>query len=351
MIPALRRFKIVIVTDRIDLEQQLSATAQMTGEPIQKANKVTELERLLRQPGAGLVFGMIQKFRGDDDTQESDPSETLSNNLNPSTNILVLVDEAHRSHTNTLHLNLISALPNCARIGFTGTPIIKNAKQATQKIFGSFIDKYTIRESLVDKVTVPILYEGLEARATVHQGDDLDRLFDIIFRDKNPEEKAEIRRKYATKTEVSEAQELINAKAENMLRHYITRILPNGFKAQVVASSRKAAVRYVEAFLAAKTRLLTQLENRATWLKDLDENTVMFLDEDTQFYKLALTHLETLHRLDVAAVISKDKQDLQNWERWSDQNNQKIHIERYKKPLEQDGLAILVRQKYVAYRF
>ncbi len=103
---------------------------------------------------------------------------------------------------------------------------------------------------------MPILYEGLEARGAVTSGDDLDQLFEIIFQDKTPEERAQIKAKYATKTQVSEARELIKAKARNMLRHYIERILPGGFKAQVVASTRLAAVRYQEAFVEAQHALL-----------------------------------------------------------------------------------------------
>lgn len=104
---------------------------------------------------------MIQKFRGAQDSVEEESYEPMARNLNPSEDILVLIDEAHRSHSNTLHANLLEALPNCVRIGFTGTPIVKAAKNSTTKIFGSFIDRYTIRQSQEDGVTVPILYEGL----------------------------------------------------------------------------------------------------------------------------------------------------------------------------------------------
>lgn len=183
----------------------------------------------------------------------------IEKNLNPSKDILVLIDEAHRSHTSTLHANLLEALPNCVRIGFTGTPIETNAKRTTRRIFGSFIDQYNIRQSQADGVTLPILYEGLEARGAVTSGDDLDQLFEIIFQDKTPEERAQIKAKYATKTQVSEARELIKAKARNMLRHYIERILPGGFKAQVVASTRLAAVRYQEEFVEAQQALVQQL--------------------------------------------------------------------------------------------
>jgi type I restriction enzyme R subunit len=340
-ISALRRFKIVVVTDRTDLEKQLSDTAVLTGEPLQQAKNVKKLEEYLKQPGAGLVFGMIQKFKGGEDSEEEEQIEAIEKNLNPSEDILVLIDEAHRSHASTLHANLLEALPNCVRIGFTGTPIETNAKRTTRRIFGSFIDQYNIRQSQADGVTLPILYEGLEARGAVTSGDDLDQLFEIIFQDKTPEERAQIKAKYATKTQVSEARELIKAKARNMLRHYIERILPGGFKAQVVASTRLAAVRYQEAFVEAQHALVQQLQSRAAILASLNPETLESLDAETRFLALAFPRLDTIRRLEFATVISSDKNDDPSWKKWTDKSQQETHIERFKKPLDQDSLAIL----------
>jgi len=340
-IPALRRFKIVVVTDRTDLEKQLSDTAVLTGEPLQRAKKVKKLEEYLKQRGAGLVFGMIQKFKGGEDSEEEEQIEAIEKNLNPSEDILVLIDEAHRSHASSLHANLLEALPNCVRIGFTGTPIETSARTNTRRIFGSFIDQYNIRQSQADGVTLPILYEGLEARGAVTSGDDLDQLFEIIFQDKTPEERAQIKAKYATKTQVSEARELIKAKARNMLRHYIEHILPGGFKAQVVASTRLAAVRYQEAFVEAQQALVQQLQSRAAILASLDPEALESLDAETRFLALAFPHLDTIRRLEFATVISSDKNDDPSWKKWTDKSQQETHIEKFKKPLDQDSLAIL----------
>jgi type I restriction enzyme R subunit len=284
---------------------------------------------------------MIQKFKGGEDSEEEEQIEPIKKNLNPSEDILVLIDEAHRSHASSLHANLLEALPNCVRIGFTGTPIETSARTNTRRIFGSFIDQYNIRQSQADGVTLPILYEGLEARGAVTSGDDLDQLFDIIFQDKTPEERAQIKAKYATKTQVSEARELIKAKARNMLRHYIERILPGGFKAQVVASTRLAAVRYQEAFVEAQHALVQQLQSRAAILASLDPETLESLDAETRFLALAFPHLDTIRRLEFATVISSDKNDDPSWKKWTDKSQQETHIERFKKPLDQDSLAIL----------
>ena len=121
-------------------------------------------------------------------------------------------------------------------------------KKRTHEIFGEFIDRYTIRESEADGATVPILYEGRTAKARSKDGANLDELFEDMFREHTPEELEAIKSKYATKGQILEAPELIAAKARDMLRHYVDNVLPNGFKAQVVAYSRLAAVRYLDAF-------------------------------------------------------------------------------------------------------
>lgn len=347
-IPKLRRFKVIIVTDRTDLEKQLSDTANLTNEPLKRARTVSRLEQYLAQPGADLVFGMIQKFRGGEDSEEEETAELMQKNVNSSEEILVLIDEAHRSHSSSLHANLMEALPNCAKIGFTGTPIEKGRKQTTRNIFGSFIDTYDIRQSQDDRVTLPILYEGLEARGVLTQGNSLDQLFEVIFQDKTPEERAQIKAKYATKSQVCEAQEMIRAKASNILRHYILRILPNGFKAQIVASSRLAADRYQKALVEAQRDLVQQLETRTPVLQILDPDNLESLDAETRFLAQALPHLETIRSLEFAAIMSGGKDDPPDWNRWTDKSQQDVLIERFKKPVhhpdpsQRDSLAILV---------
>ena len=341
-IPKLKRYKIVIVTDRKDLEKQLSDTATLTGEPLKVAKKAKKLEQLLAQPGADLIFGMIQKFRQDDNLQSEENWENLPPHLNDSEEILVIVDEAHRSHSSNLHLNLLTALPNCARIGFTGTPIIARKKKSTQSIFGRPIDTYTIRDSQDDNVTLRIYYEGIEARARVSNGDNLDQLFELIFRDKTPAERATIKQKYATQGDVSEAKELIQAKAKDMLRHYIESILPGGFKAQVVASSRRAAIRYQEAFALALKDLLQQIESQKSILQSLDEEAITQLSDELQFLAKTAKHLKTLQRLETAVIISEDKDDPPDWQEWTNGSKQENYISRFKQDLVEDGLAFLI---------
>ena len=94
--------------------------------------------------------------------------------LNEDEAILVLVDEAHRGQAGDLQATLLAGLPNCARIGFTGTPILMGDKKRTHQIFGAFIDRYTLREAEADGAIVPILYEGRTAHGAVKDGANLE---------------------------------------------------------------------------------------------------------------------------------------------------------------------------------
>jgi type I restriction enzyme R subunit len=263
---ALRRFKVIVVTDRKDLQRQLSVTATLTGEVVDMAESTEGVKALARRSGPGLIFATIQKYRDPDcmgdapltaadlpKIEQSRATYRVDDGfevLNEDDSILVLVDEAHRTQAGDLHARLLAGLPNCARIGFTGTPILMGDKKRTHEIFGEFIDRYTIKEAEADGATVPVLYEGRTAKGAIKDDASLDELFEDLFRQHTPEELEAIKQKYATKGHVFEAPALIADKARDMLRHYVTHILPNGYKAQVVAYSRLAAIRYLDALRA-----------------------------------------------------------------------------------------------------
>jgi type I restriction enzyme R subunit len=336
--PELRRFKVVLVTDRKDLQRQLSDTAALTGETVEVATSTAAAKGVLAEKGPGLVFVMIQKYQERDLADEGSPPkpEVELPVLNQDEAILVLVDEAHRSHTNTTHANLMRALPNCARIGFTGTPIIMGAKKRTHDIFGEFIDRYTIKESEEDGSTVPILYEGRTAEGAVADGRDLDQLFEDLFRDRPEEELEAIRRKYATRGHVLEAPALIEAKAEDILRHYVEHILPNGLKAQVVAYSRLAAMRYYQALLKAREALVEEALALDERTRSLDDEALVERPRRLRAAVRAWRSLDLLKTLEFAPVISGSNNDDPAWREWTDSDAIETRIERFKQPLIHD---------------
>jgi len=333
-IPELRRFKIVVVTDRTDLERQLSGTAALAGETVDRARNVKQVKSLLRRKGPGLVFAMIQKYQ-DRDLDALRPDDKVGDLglLNDDESILVLVDEAHRSQASKLHAHLLQALPESARIGFTGTPILMGDKKRTHTIFGEFIDRYTIRESEEDGATVPILYEGRTAEGAVSDGRDLDQLFEDLFIDRSEEEREAIQRKYGTRGSLFEAKRLIAAKAADMLRHYVEHILPNGLKAQVVAYSRRAAVRYQAALEAAREELVAEALALDEATRRLDDVTLQAKPRKIRSAVRAWRSLDALRALEFAAIISPGNNDPGEWKEWSDGGKIERHIERFKKPM------------------
>ena len=382
----LKRFKIVAVTDRTDLERQLRDTAALTGETVRPTDRdlqplespTARTQRILQESTPDIVFAMLQKYQGADRKAAGDESVSMTilrrekkpgkespvveregtfeesirfeefPLLNESEDILVLVDEAHRSHTRTLHRNLRRALPNAAIIGFTGTPILSQEKTEMRDIFGDFIDKYVLRDAELDGATVPILYEGRTADGFVKDAPTLDELFEDMFRDYSPEELAIIKAKYATEGDVLEAPLLIEQKARDMLRHYVGVVLPEGFKAQVVATSRAAAVTYRDKLEKAREELVAAAEALPAETLALPEDEVEKLDEHTRFLVQARRCLPMLRAFEIAVVISGDHNDPESWWDWSDKEKQEGRIGRFKRRLaagrtdKTDPLAVLV---------
>lgn len=261
----LSSWKVVFVTDRTQLEQQLSETSQSIGFTVNVATSIKDLKKLLRTNTSDLVMAMIHKFR------EADLTQTFPE-LNTSPNILVMTDEAHRSQYTLLGANLDKGIPKAARIGYTGTPIDK-----TERVFGEYIDKYTMRQSIEDGVTLEIVYEGRTHKAEIPDQDGMDAKFADMFSDYNLQQRLDILG-YGSRNAYLEAEPTIEAKAKDMIEHYLTHVYPNGYKAQVVATSREAAVRYKKHIDAALTAAIVELEKSNPGRLDLAQLKAMKTD-------------------------------------------------------------------------
>ncbi len=229
---------LIIVTDRIDLDNQIVGTFQRCGfpNPIQ-VGSVKNLRELIRAGNGQTIMTTVQKFQ-----------ELTNENGHPvlsdAENVFVMVDEAHRTQYKNLAANMRQALPNACFLGFTGTPIDKKDR-STLQTFGSYIHTYSIEQAVQDGATVPIFYESRLPDIHV-QGENLDTLFDRYFQDYGESEREEIKRKYATEEIIGLASVRIEAICLDIIEHYEKFIMPNGFKAQIVTSSREAAVTYKE---------------------------------------------------------------------------------------------------------
>jgi type I restriction enzyme, R subunit len=252
----LTKWKVIYITDRTQLEGQLSETTKRVGLTVKVASSIKDLKALLANTSSDLVMGMIHKF------QERE-LEVVFPELNPSDHVLVMTDEAHRSQYKLLGANLDKAMPNATYVGFTGTPTDK-----TERRFGDYIDKYTMREAIDDEVTVEIIYEGRTHNAEVTDKPKMDEEFADVFSDYSLAERLQILG-YGSRDAYLDAEDTIKAKAKDMVEHFIKQVFPNGFKAQVVANSREAAVRYGKAIDSALTAAVGTLEANPTISEDL----------------------------------------------------------------------------------
>ena len=282
--PRLGNPTIVVVTDRRQLDRQISETFQTLGflAPEQAAAS-NHLRRLLTTGSGRTIMTTIQKF----EDALTVPGGELDV-LNPSENVIVMVDEAHRTQYGILGGRMSRALPNAVLVGFTGTPIDKDFRHSTMRRFGSLIDSYTIPQSVADGATVPIYYEARLPELAIEGPDALDRLFDAMFSEESPEVQLQLRRRYANKETVAEARKRIEMIALDISEHFRERVRPNGFKAQVVAPSRAAALRYAEClnnFGLAAYPIITTTPNDGPDFKsarelDQEQITNSFVDPD-----------------------------------------------------------------------
>ena len=238
--PRLSSSTIVVVTDRRQLDRQISDTFEGCGFPApEQAASGRDLRRLLTTGAGRTIMTTIQKFE-DAVTFPGGQLEVL----NPSEDVIVMVDEAHRTQYGILGGRMSRALPNAVLMGFTGTPIDKDFRRNTMRRFGPLIDAYTIPQSVADGATVPIFYEARLPELEIEGPETLDKLFEAMFGDEPPEVQLQLRRRYANKETVAEAERRIEMIALDISDHFKKKVRPNGFKAQVVAPSRAAALRY-----------------------------------------------------------------------------------------------------------
>ena len=236
---------IVIVTDRTKLDSQIAGVFAACGFPNpERATSVRNLRRVLEHPTGKTVMTTIQKFQELAGSRDSAARGSVHPKLSDAANIFVMVDEAHRSQYRSLAANMRQALPNACFLGFTGTPIDKEDR-STPRTFGSYIDTYSIEQAVQDGATVPIFYESRLPELQII-GQTLDQLFNRMFSDRSDEERAAIKRRYATEPAIAGAPRRVEAICLNLIEHFAKCIAPNRFKAQVVATNRHTAVAYKE---------------------------------------------------------------------------------------------------------
>lgn len=270
-------YKILLVNDRVDLEDQLGETAALIGGKVNVIENSQALRRHLATDTSDISMVMVHKFQERKETLTPQVAEALGTYLampsastfgvvNTSDRIILMIDEAHRTQGSDLGDNLFEAFPNATRIAFTGTPLIteRHGEKKTSKRFGEYIDTYRLMDAVHDGATLQILYEGKTADTALNEKHAFDTKFEDLFRDRSDADLLAIKKKYGATGDILEAEQRIASIARDMVSHYIDNILPNGFKAQVVCHSKLAAIRYQQAIETALTERLERERLKAT---------------------------------------------------------------------------------------
>ena len=265
---------ILVLTDRRDLDNQISSTFRRTGfsNPIQ-ASSISHLKILLKDSYGKTLTSTIQKFQ--ERAEEKKEVEVLSEKEN----IFVLIDEAHRSQYGLTASYMRQSLPNAKFIAFTGTPIDKENKSTLNEFYGGdYIDKYTIKQSVLDGNTLPILYETGLSKFFIEK-ELLDAEFDKMFGNESPKKQAILKTK-ATQLDKN-ATRRIEEIAKSIVDHYKNKSYLDGFKAMIVCHNRYQAIAYKKAFNKLEEQGQNSFQSKVIMSFDTKKDSKEFYDLST----------------------------------------------------------------------
>ena len=231
--PSIPNPRILLVTDRIDLDEQIWKTFHQCGKEPQQAKTGRHLIELIEDDHVSVITTVLDKFGA-----AAKANDTFRNK---DTDLFVLVDESHRSQYGEANLRMLKALPNACFIGFTGTPLMKREKNTAQKFGGIIEPPYTIRDAVEDKAVVPLLYEGRHILQDVNQK-AVDRMFEELCEGLNADQKADLKRKFASRDELARIDSRLYLIAWDVSRHFEKTWKDTGFKGQLTAPGKREAL-------------------------------------------------------------------------------------------------------------
>lgn len=262
----------VMVTDRQELDKQLYknfANSFVISEPEDNvhADSSRHLKQLLKEDHR-YVFTLIHKFVDSEVISERD-------------DLIVVVDEAHRTQYASLAMNMRSSIPNASYIAFTGTPLIKGADEATKNIFGDYVSIYNFKESIDDGATVKLYYENRIPELQI--SDEVTEKIENVLEEAEitPEQEEKLEREFSKQYHLITREERLDKVAKDIVEHFMNR----GFagKAMVVAIDKATAVRMYdkvrEHWLNYLETLKKQLEEAEGEQKELIGEKVYFMGE------------------------------------------------------------------------
>jgi type I restriction enzyme, R subunit len=236
MEPSIRNPKIVLVTDRTDLDNQITGTFRKCGMFVENATTGQRLVELLESKSDSVVTTIINKFVA---------AVKKINSPLESHDIFVLVDEGHRTQHGTFNIDMQKTLPNACFIAMTGTPLFKKDKSTAEK-FGGLIDSYTVDQAVIDKAVVPLLYEGRLALQNVNAS-PIDTFFGMVAEPLTEYQRADIKKKFARYDHLNSAEQKMRMIAWDISYHFRDNWQGRTpFKGQLVCDKKVNAIKYKE---------------------------------------------------------------------------------------------------------
>ena len=237
--PYISNPRVIIVTDRKDLDKQIAETFKNCGlkKGVIKAGSGQHLLNLIKEKNIDVITTLVHKF--------DSASKKRADFCDLDKNIFVLIDEAHRTQGGIANLEMNRIMPNACYIGFTGTPLLKKDRESWKK-FGGYIDKYTIDDALKDQIILPLIYEGRYVDL-IENREQIDRRVEALTKDLDDKTKKELQRLVNTKI-IKDNPQRISDIAADIEVHYRDQFQGTGLKAQIVSPSKFSAVLMQKAF-------------------------------------------------------------------------------------------------------
>lgn len=300
--------RVLIVTDRDELDKQISAVFADAGETIHRTDSGHDLMTQLNQAKPRLLCSLVHKFgrKGVDDFDafiaelKAKPSPAVGE-------LFVFVDECHRTQTGKLHKTMKALLPSAVFIGFTGTPLLKQDKQTSLEVFGGYIHTYKFGEAVADEVVLDLVYEARDIEQSLGSQDKIDAWFEAKTKGLNAWQKAALREQWGTMQKVLSSRSRMERVVADIVFDFGVkpRLSSQRGNAMLVASSIYEAAKYFELFqktvFKGKCAVITSYNPNAQDVTK--EDTGANTETDKQF--LYNTYLMLLK--DVAAKPGKSK--------------------------------------------
>jgi type I restriction enzyme, R subunit len=274
MNPNIKNPKIILVTDRTDLDRQISDTFRKCGLFVENASTGQRLVELLESKSDAVVTTIINKFHA--------AVKKIHKPLE-SPNIFVLVDEGHRTQHGTFNVDMQKTLPNACFIAMTGTPLFKKDKSTAAK-FGGIIDAYTVDQAVKDQAVVPLLYEGRLAIQEVNAR-PIDTFFGMVSEPLSDQQKADIKKKFARVDHLNSAEQKMRMIAWNISYHFRENWQGTPFKGQLVCDKKVNAIKYKEYLdeigIVSSEVLISSIDDREGEESAYEKST----EKENQFWK------------------------------------------------------------------